>query len=160
MSLLIWRTKYQINKDGQFNWLVLSRSLIIVGWAELTKTHLECKNGVLRKRGRWCRLESMMTIWKKFKKKFLKKKKTCLIVGWITNTSIKRQDLALKQKVRMRGSETERGGGEKRKSKNMRRLKKKRFDDGNGFLFIWISFWLRNNRLEPSHSYDWCHSNH
>ena len=65
---------------------------------------------------------------KKFQKKiFKKKKKTCLIVGWITNTSIKRQDLALKQKVRMRGSETERGGGgEKRKSKNMRRLKKKK----------------------------------
>lgn len=64
---------------------------------------------------------------KKFQKKiFKKKKKTCLIVGWITNTSIKRQDLALKQKVRMRGSETERGGGKKRKSKNMRRLKKKK----------------------------------
>jgi len=52
---------------------------------------------------------------KKIQKKIFKKKKTCLIVGWITNTSIKRQDLALKQKVRMRGSETERGGGKKEK---------------------------------------------
>lgn len=51
---------------------------------------------------------------KKIQKKILKKKKTCLIVGWITNTSIKRQDLALKQKVRMRGSETERGGKRER----------------------------------------------
>jgi hypothetical protein len=32
-----------------------------------------------------------------------------LIVGWITNTSVEEQGLALKQKVRMKGPETERG---------------------------------------------------